>query len=200
MKKLIVAAAALALAIRQRRPALQDYPSRPDHHDRAVRRRRADRRLGAHARRRHAARRSGRQIIVEDVTGAGGTIGVARAVHAAPDGYTLSIGHLGTHVINGAIYPLSFDLVKDFEPVSLLASNPMMIVSKNDIPAKNLNELIAWIKANSGKVDGRHRRRRFRRTFLRRLFRASRPASNCNSCPIAAPARRCSIWCRGTSI
>jgi tripartite-type tricarboxylate transporter receptor subunit TctC len=94
----------------------------------------------------------GQPIIVEDVTGAGGTIGVGRAVHAAPDGYTLSIGHLGTHVINGAIYPLNFDLVKDLEPVALIASNPMMIVSKNGIPAKNLKELIPWIKAQDGKT------------------------------------------------
>ncbi len=94
----------------------------------------------------------GQTIIVEDVTGAGGTIGVARAVHAAPDGYTLSIGHLGTHVINGAIYPLNFDLVNDLEPVALVASNPMMIVSKSDVPAKDLKELIAWIKAHDGKV------------------------------------------------
>ncbi len=94
----------------------------------------------------------GQPIIVEDVTGAGGTIGVGRAVHAAPDGYTLSIGHLGTHVVNGAIYPLNFDLVKDLEPVALIASNPMMVVSKNDIPAKNLKELISWIKAQDGKA------------------------------------------------
>jgi len=94
----------------------------------------------------------GQTIVVENVTGAGGTLGVARAVRAAPDGYTLSIGHLGTHVINGAIYPLTFDLVKDLDPVALIASNPMMIVSKNDVPAKNLKELIAWIKANDGKV------------------------------------------------
>ncbi|MGB6350509.1 MAG: tripartite tricarboxylate transporter substrate binding protein BugD [Pseudolabrys sp.] len=94
----------------------------------------------------------GQPIIVEDVTGAGGTIGVGRAVHAAPDGYTLSIGHLGTHVINGAIYPLNFDLVKDLEPVALIASNPMMIVSRNGIPAKNLKELIPWIKAQDGKT------------------------------------------------
>jgi tripartite-type tricarboxylate transporter receptor subunit TctC len=94
----------------------------------------------------------GQPIVVEDVTGAGGTIGVGRAVHAAPDGYTLSIGHLGTHVINGAIYPLNFDLVKDFEPVATIATNPMMIVSKNDIPAKNLSELIAWLRAHDGKV------------------------------------------------
>jgi tripartite-type tricarboxylate transporter receptor subunit TctC len=94
----------------------------------------------------------GQPIVIEDVTGAGGTIGVGRAAHAAPDGYTLSIGHLGTHVVNGAIYPLNFDLVKDLEPVAMIASNSMMIVSKNDIPAKNLKELIAWIKAQDGKV------------------------------------------------
>ena len=94
----------------------------------------------------------GQPIIIEDVTGAGGTIGVGRAVHSAPDGYTLSIGHLGTHVVNGAIYPLNYDLVKDLEPVAMVASNPMMIVSKNDVPAKDLKELIAWIKARDGKV------------------------------------------------
>jgi tripartite-type tricarboxylate transporter receptor subunit TctC len=94
----------------------------------------------------------GETVLVENVTGAGGTIGVARAVRAAPDGYTLSVGHLGTHVINGAMYTLPFDLINDLEPVALVASNPMMIVSKNDVPAKNLKELIAWIKANEGKV------------------------------------------------
>ncbi len=94
----------------------------------------------------------GESVVVENVTGAGGTIGVTRAGRAAPDGYTLSIGHLGTHVINGAMYTLPFDLVNDLDPIALVASNPMMIVSKNDIPAKNLVELIAWIKANEGKV------------------------------------------------
>lgn len=94
----------------------------------------------------------GQTVVIENVTGAAGTIGVGRAVRAAPDGYTLSIGHLGTHVINGAIYPLTFDLVNDLEPIALVASNPMMIVSRNDIPAKNLKELIVWIKANEGKV------------------------------------------------
>jgi len=94
----------------------------------------------------------GQPIVIENVTGAGGTIGVARAVQAAPDGYTLSIGHLGTHVVNGAIYPLTFDLVKGFEPVAMIASNPMMIVTKNDVPAKNLKELIAWLKTNDGKA------------------------------------------------
>lgn len=95
----------------------------------------------------------GQTILVENVTGAGGTLGVARAVRSAADGYTLSIGHLGTHVVNGAIYPLNFDLVNDLDPVAMVSSNPMMIVSKNDVPAKNLKELIAWIKANDGKVS-----------------------------------------------
>jgi tripartite-type tricarboxylate transporter receptor subunit TctC len=94
----------------------------------------------------------GETILVENVTGAGGTIGVTRAVKAAPDGYTLSIGHLGTHVINGAMYTLPYDLINDLDPVAIVASNPMMIVSKNDVPAKNLKELIAWIKANNDKV------------------------------------------------
>jgi tripartite-type tricarboxylate transporter receptor subunit TctC len=94
----------------------------------------------------------GQPILIENVTGAGGSIGVSRAVQAPPDGYTVSMGHLGTHVVNGAIYPLKYDLLNDFEPVALLAANPMMVVSKNDVPAKNLRELIDWLKANSGKV------------------------------------------------
>jgi tripartite-type tricarboxylate transporter receptor subunit TctC len=94
----------------------------------------------------------GQTVVIENVTGAGGTLGVARAVRSPPDGYTLSIGHLGTHVVNGAIYPLQFDLVKDLEPIAPIASNPMMIVSKNAVPAKDLKELIAWLKANDGKA------------------------------------------------
>jgi tripartite-type tricarboxylate transporter receptor subunit TctC len=94
----------------------------------------------------------GQSIIIENVTGAGGSIGVGRAVRAAPDGYTLSLGHTGTHVVNGAIYPLQYDLLNDFEPVALIASNPMMLVTKNDVPPKTLRELIDWLKANPGKV------------------------------------------------
>jgi tripartite-type tricarboxylate transporter receptor subunit TctC len=94
----------------------------------------------------------GQAVIIENVTGAGGTIGVTRAERAAPDGYTISMGHLGTHVINGAIYPLPFDLINDFEPVILLGANPMLIVSKNSIPAKDLKELIAWLRANQEKA------------------------------------------------
>ncbi len=88
----------------------------------------------------------GQNVIVEDVTGAAGTIGVGRAAAAPPDGYTLSLGHWSTHVINGAIYKLSYDLLRDFAPVTLLPSNPMLIVSRNSLPAKNLKELVAWVK------------------------------------------------------
>src|SRR4030081_1580671 len=89
----------------------------------------------------------GEAILVENVTGAGGSIGVGRAVRSPPDGYTVSFGHLGTHVANGAIYKLGYDLVADLEPVALLPSNPMIIVSKNAVPAKSLEELLAWLRA-----------------------------------------------------
>lgn len=89
----------------------------------------------------------GQNVMIENVTGAASSLGVGRVVRAAPDGYTVSIGHLGTHVANGAIYKLGYDLVTDLEPVVLLPSNPMIIVSKNAVPAKTLKELIAWLKA-----------------------------------------------------
>ena len=89
----------------------------------------------------------GESVLVENVTGAGGSIGVGRALRSPPDGYTISFGHLGTHVANGAIYKLGYDLVTDLEPVALLPSNPMIIVSKNAVPAKTLKELLEWLKA-----------------------------------------------------
>ena len=89
----------------------------------------------------------GETILVENVTGAGGSIGVGRAVRSPADGYTISFGHLGTHVANGAIYKLGYDLVTDLEPVVLLPSNPMIIVSKNAVPAKSLKEFLVWLKA-----------------------------------------------------
>jgi tripartite-type tricarboxylate transporter receptor subunit TctC len=89
----------------------------------------------------------GEAILVENTTGAGGSIGVGRVVHSPPDGYTVGFGHLGTHVANGAIYKLNYDLVADLEPVVLLPSNPMVVVSKNAVPAKTLPELIAWLKS-----------------------------------------------------
>jgi tripartite-type tricarboxylate transporter receptor subunit TctC len=89
----------------------------------------------------------GETILIENVTGAGGSLGVGRTVRAAPDGYTIGFGHLGTNVANGAIYKLGYDLVGDLEPVVMLPSNPMIIVSKNAVPAKSLKELLEWLKS-----------------------------------------------------
>lgn len=92
----------------------------------------------------------GQPVIVENVTGAAGTIGVARAVRAAPDGYTISVGQWGSHVTNGAIYQLPYDLLNDLAPLAWIANGTPLIVSRNSLPAKDLNELIAWLKANPG--------------------------------------------------
>jgi tripartite-type tricarboxylate transporter receptor subunit TctC len=92
-------------------------------------------------------------VIVENVAGAGGTIGVGRASRATGDGYTLSIGTVSTHILTGALYTLPYDLLKDFEPISLLAVEPLVIVAKKSMPAKNLSELIAWLKANPDKAS-----------------------------------------------
>jgi tripartite-type tricarboxylate transporter receptor subunit TctC len=95
----------------------------------------------------------GQPVIMENVVGAGGSIGVGRAARTAPDGYTLSIGQWGSHVVNGAIYSLPYDLLKDFEPVSLLVHSPMMLTVRTTMPAKNLEEFVAWLKANPGKAS-----------------------------------------------
>ena len=94
----------------------------------------------------------GQTIVIENITGAAGSIAVGRAVRSAPDGYTLSIGHWSTHVINGAIYNLPYDLLADLEPVALLAANPQLIVANNKVQADDLKSLIAWIKANPDKA------------------------------------------------
>jgi tripartite-type tricarboxylate transporter receptor subunit TctC len=96
----------------------------------------------------------GQPIIVESVTGAAGSIGVGRAARGAPDGYTLSIGHYGTHAVNSLIYSLQYDVVNDFEPIALLPSNPYIIGSRNGVPATDLKGLIAWLKANPDKAAG----------------------------------------------
>ncbi|MGD0848137.1 tripartite tricarboxylate transporter substrate-binding protein [Bradyrhizobium sp.] len=94
----------------------------------------------------------GQPVIIENVTGAAGTIGVGRVARAAPDGYTVSVGPMNSHVLTGAVYNLPFDLLRDLEPVALLANNPSVVVSRKDVPAKDLKELIAWVKANPDKI------------------------------------------------
>ena len=95
----------------------------------------------------------GQTVIVENTLGAGGSIGVGRVVRAAPDGYVLGIGHIGTHVINGAVYSLPYDLRKDLEPVGMIATNPQILIGKNGIPARDLRELRTWFKANQDKAS-----------------------------------------------
>jgi len=92
-------------------------------------------------------------IVIENTSGASGSIGVGRLARAAADGYTFGYGGWVTHVVNRAAYRLPYDVVKDFEPVSLIASNPQLIVARKDLPAKDLNELIAWLKANPDKAS-----------------------------------------------
>ena len=93
------------------------------------------------------SRSLGQPVLVENVTGAGGNIGVGRVVRAAPDGYTISIGHIGPHVINGAMYHLPYDLLRDLAPIGMFVTNPQIIVSKNALPTKDLKELIAYVKS-----------------------------------------------------
>jgi tripartite-type tricarboxylate transporter receptor subunit TctC len=95
----------------------------------------------------------GQTVIAENVAGAGGTIGVTRLFRSAPDGYTLTVGQWTSHVGAGAMYSLPFDLQKDFEPVSMLSIGPLWIIGRNNLPAKDLKELIAWLKANPGKAS-----------------------------------------------
>jgi predicted kinase len=93
----------------------------------------------------------GQPVIIENVVGANGTIGVGRAVRAAPDGYTLSIGGFNSHVVNGAVYALAYDVLTDFEPVALLSSSGGgLIVARKTMPADDLKGLIAWLRANPG--------------------------------------------------
>jgi tripartite-type tricarboxylate transporter receptor subunit TctC len=95
----------------------------------------------------------GQTIVIENIAGAGGSIGVGRAVRAAPDGYTISAGNWSSHVANGAIYALPFDMLKDLDPVSLLPTEAELIIARKDFPAKTLGELIAWLKQNPDKAS-----------------------------------------------
>jgi tripartite-type tricarboxylate transporter receptor subunit TctC len=94
----------------------------------------------------------GQTIIIENIGGASGTIATGRVVRAEPDGYTLIIGGVNHFVVNGAVYPLNYDLLNDFAPIAMLASGPMLILSRKSLPATNLKELIAWLKANPDNV------------------------------------------------
>jgi tripartite-type tricarboxylate transporter receptor subunit TctC len=90
----------------------------------------------------------GQAVIVENTPGAAGSIGAGRVARSAPDGYTIGIGQWDTHVLNGAMHRLPYDLLKDFEPIGLLPSNPQLIVARTSMPADDLRALIAWLREN----------------------------------------------------
>jgi tripartite-type tricarboxylate transporter receptor subunit TctC len=99
----------------------------------------------------------GQPIIIENVAGAAGSIGTGRVARATSDGYTLGLGNWSTHVANGAVYALPYSLLGDFEPISLIASSPLLIAAKKSMTADTLKDLIAWLKANPDKATSRAR-------------------------------------------
>jgi tripartite-type tricarboxylate transporter receptor subunit TctC len=95
----------------------------------------------------------GQPVIIENVSGADGSIGTGRVARARPDGYTIGMGSTSTHMMNGALYSLPYDVVNDFAPISLLFTSPYALFARKTMPAKDLNELIAWLKANPNKAS-----------------------------------------------
>ncbi len=97
----------------------------------------------------------GQQFIIDNVTGAAGSIAVGKAARATPDGYTIQIGHVGTNVANGILYKnLNYDLLTDLVPIARLPQNPMLVVTSNQVEAKTLKDVVAWLKANPDKIPG----------------------------------------------
>ena len=128
----------------------------------------------------------GQPVIIENVGGAGGSIAVGRVARAAPDGYTIDIGQWDTHV-GSIIYKLNYDLQKDFEPIGLISVNPQLMVAKKDLPADDLKELVAWMKANPGKIKFVNQNAAAKVTGILLEQVTGRRFS---SFPIAAPVRR----------
>ena len=105
----------------------------------------------------HMSRTLGQQLVIENVVGAGGTTASTRAKRAAPDGYTLLTGHMGTHAASVALYPkLQYDPRTDFEPIGMIAGTPILVLAKKDFPAKDLKEFVAHVKANETKLNNAH--------------------------------------------
>ncbi len=105
----------------------------------------------------HMSRTLGQRVVIENVAGAGGTTGILRAAQAAPDGYTIMMGHMGTHGAAPAVYPeLKYDPTRDFAPIGLAAGTPIVVVARKDFPARDLRELVAYLKANSARLNEAH--------------------------------------------
>jgi tripartite-type tricarboxylate transporter receptor subunit TctC len=95
----------------------------------------------------------GQPVVIENVAGAGGNIGIGRLARAAPDGYTIGIGQWSTHVVNAVTYALPYDVLADFEPIALLAITPQLIIARKNFPADSVKDLVAWLKANPDKAS-----------------------------------------------
>jgi tripartite-type tricarboxylate transporter receptor subunit TctC len=95
----------------------------------------------------------GQPIVIENMSGANGSVGAGRAARARPDGYTIDLGSVYTHVLNGAFYSLPYDVLNDFVPISPLATGPTVLVGRKTMPAKDLSELIAWLKAHPNEAS-----------------------------------------------
>ena len=132
----------------------------------------------------------GQPVVVENVTGAGGSIGVGRVAQAPGDGYTLSVGNWSTHVVNPVVYSLKYDVVTDFEPVGMVTAQPLLILANSAVPANDLKGLIAWLKANPGKPRWAIPASAVRRMSAACCFRTA-PARASSSCPIADRCSRC---------
>src|SRR5215470_16860223 len=105
----------------------------------------------------HMSRTLGQQFVIENVLGAGGTTGSLRAMRSSPDGYTIQIGHLGTHATSVSLYPnLAYKPDADFEPIGVVVEQPILIAARRDFPAKDVNEFIAYVKANADKLNFAH--------------------------------------------
>ena len=139
----------------------------------------------------------GQPFVIENVSGAGGSIGVGRVARATPNGYTIGIGDVGTQVLNGAVYPLTYDVMTDFDPVALLVASPLLVLSRNNLPAKTLAELVAWLKANQEESRASLAPARSGVSAASTCSRRSR--ANGRSCRIAARRRRSRIWSAGRS-
>ena len=141
----------------------------------------------------------GQPVITENVTGAAGSIGVGRVVRAAPDGYTISIGQWGSHVTNGAIYALPYDLLNDLAPLAWIATGTPLIVARNTLPAKDLGGLIAWLKANRTKRHKGPLAPAVPNTSPASISRRKQPPAF-SSCPIGVSHPQCRTWWPGSLI
>jgi tripartite-type tricarboxylate transporter receptor subunit TctC len=137
----------------------------------------------------------GQTLTIENVAGAGGTLGTTRTARATPDGYTIMVGLWGTHVVNPVIYTSPYDVPTSFEPAGLISTTPHLIAAKQALPANDLKGLIAWLKANPGKATVGHAGAGSPPHVGAVFFQNRPPARPFSSCPIAAlvpPCRTCS--------